>query len=318
MRNDLLAEIFRKSLLTRVFEDRFVRLAMEGVVPPLLHPGAGQEVAQIAAIAALQDDDPVLYAHRGTGYMVARGVSLSAMLADCAGRAGGTNNGKGGIMHVVDTARGIFGESGTLGGGFVISVGMGMAAKRKRPGQVVIHFFGDGGSNRGTFHEALNWAAVQKLPCVYVCENNGWAVSVPVSESTAVENIADRAHGYGIPGVVVDGVDPDAVLDAVRVAAERARRGDGPSLIEIKAVRLRGHYATDPQDYRPDAAEAASKDPLEALRARIISSGLMSEAEVASLQAACEAEVEAAVVEMQAQPLLSAEAAFEDLLVQGA
>jgi pyruvate dehydrogenase E1 component alpha subunit len=315
VRNDLLAEIFRKSLLTRVFEDRFVRLAMEGVVPPLLHPGAGQEVSQIAAIAALEDDDPVLYAHRGVGYMVARGVSLGAMLADCAGRAGGTNNGKGGIMHVVDTAKGIFGESGTLGGGFVISVGMGMAAKKKRTGRVVTHFFGDGGSNRGTFHESLNWAAVQKLPCVYICENNGWAVSVPVSDSTAVENIADRAQGYGIPGVVVDGTDPDAVLDAVRVAAERARRGEGPSLIEIKVVRLRGHYATDPQDYRPDAAEAARNDPLETLRARIISLGLMSEAEVASLQAACEAEVEEAIVEMQAQPVLSAEAAFEDLLV---
>jgi pyruvate dehydrogenase E1 component alpha subunit len=315
MRNDLLAEIFRKSMLTRIFEDRFVKLAMEGVVPPLLHPGAGQEVSQIAAIAALNDDDPVLYAHRGVGYMIARGVSLSAMLADCAGRSGGTNNGKGGIMHVVDVSRGIFGESGTLGGGLVISVGMGMAVKKKKTGQVVVHFFGDGGSNRGTFHESLNWAAVQKLPCVYICENNGWAVSVPTSESTAVENIADRAHGYGIPGVIVRGDDPDGVLEAVRVAAERARSGQGPSLIEIKATRLRGHYATDPQDYRPDAAEAAKKDPLVDLRARMISLGLMTEADITAMEAACHEQVEASVAEMQAQPELSAEAAFEDLLV---
>jgi len=315
LRNDLLADILRKSLLTRTFEDRFVRLAMEGVVPPLLHPGAGQEVAQIAAIAALHDDDPVLYAHRGVGYMIARGVSLSAMLADCAGREGGTNNGKGGVMHVVDTSRGIYGESGTLGGGFVISVGMGMAAKKKKTGQVVVHFFGDGGSNRGTFHESLNWAAVQKLPCVYICENNGWAVSVPVSESTAVENIADRAHGYGIPGVVVDGADPDAVVDAVRTAAERARAGAGPSLIEIKAIRLRGHYATDPQDYRPDAAEVAKNDPLEALCARVVGAGLISAAELESLRQACAAEVEEAVSTMQAAAPLGAEAAFEDLLV---
>ncbi|WP_293676627.1 thiamine pyrophosphate-dependent dehydrogenase E1 component subunit alpha [uncultured Phenylobacterium sp.] len=315
MRNDVLADIFRKSLLTRVFEDRFVKLAMEGVVPPLLHPGAGQEVAQIAAIAALKDDDPVLYAHRGTGYMIARGVSMRAMLADCAGRAGGTNNGKGGIMHVVDTSKGIFGESGTLGGGLVISVGMGMAVKKKKTGQVVVHFFGDGGSNRGTFHESLNWAAVQKLPCVYICENNGWAVSVPVSESTAVENIADRAHGYGIPGVIVDGADPAAVMDAVRTAAERARSGQGPTLIEIKAIRLRGHYATDPQDYRADAAEVAKNDPLETLRARVISMGLMTEAEVETLLTECEAEVQQAVEEMQASPPLSPEAAFEDVMV---
>ena len=161
----------------------------------------------------------------------------------------------------------------------------------------------------------MNWAAVQKLPCVYICENNGWAVSVPVADSTAVVNIADRAHGYGIPGVIVDGAVPDAVMDAVRTAAERARSGQGPSLIEIKAIRLRGHYATDPQDYRPDAAEVAKNDPLEALRARIVSSGLMSEAEVESLRRQCEAEVEQAVTEMQASPLLSPEAAFEDVMV---
>jgi TPP-dependent pyruvate/acetoin dehydrogenase alpha subunit len=313
MRNDVLTDIFRKSLLTRIFEDRFVKLSMEGVVPPLLHPGAGQEVAQIAALAALNNDDPVLYSHRGTAYMVARGVSLMAMLADSAGRAGGTNNGKGGIMHVVDVDKGIYGESGTLGGGLVISVGMGMALRRQKSSKVVVHFFGDGGSNRGTFHESLNWAAVQKLPCIYVCENNGWAVSVPVSESTAVENIADRAAGYGIPGVVVSGGDPEAVLDAVRVAAERARAGLGPSLIEIKAIRLRGHYATDPQDYRPDAKEVAKHDPLVSLRERVIGLGLMSEAEIADLEATYQQDVERAVDGMRASPELSADAAFEDL-----
>jgi TPP-dependent pyruvate/acetoin dehydrogenase alpha subunit len=228
MRTDLLIEIFRKSLLTRLYEDRFIKLSMEGVVPPLLHPGAGQEIAQIAALAALNDDDPVLYSHRGVAYMVARGVSLAAMLADSAGREGGTNNGKGGIMHVVDLDRGIYGESGTLGGGLVVSVGMGMALKYRRSSRTVVHFFGDGGANRGTFHESLNWAAVQKLPCIYICENNGWAVSVPVSESTSVENISDRAGGYGIPGVIVDGADPDGVFSAVATAATRARSGGAP------------------------------------------------------------------------------------------
>lgn len=315
MRNEILTQIFRTSLLTRVFEDRFIKLSMEGLVSPLLHPGAGQEVSQVAAIAALNDDDPILYAHRGTAYMVARGVSLAAMLADCAGRTGGTNNGKGGIMHVIDVDKGIYGESGTLGGGMVISVGIGMALKRKKTKQVVVHFFGDGSSNRGTFHESMNWAAVQKLPCIYICENNGWAVSVPVSESTSVENIADRAAGYGVPGVIVDGANPEAAYDAVRTAADRARSGAGPTLIEIKATRLRGHYATDPQDYRADAQEVLQRDPLVALRQRIVSLGLMSEADIAALEEECAGQVEAAVEEVRKAPEISADAAFEDLYV---
>jgi TPP-dependent pyruvate/acetoin dehydrogenase alpha subunit len=313
MDNDLLNAIFEKSLLTRVFEDRFVKLALEGFVPPLLHPGAGQEVSQIAALAALRDDDPVLYSHRGTAYMVARGVSLGAILADTAGRVGGTNNGKGGIMHVVDLVKGIYGESGTLGGGMVVSVGMGMALRYRKSSQVVAHFFGDGASNRGTFHEALNWAAVQKLPCIYICENNGWAVSVPVSESTSVRDIADRAAGYGIPGVVVDGSDPAAVFAAVDTAAARARRGDGPSLIELKVTRLRGHYATDPQDYRPDAAEVANRDPLLLLRKQIVTLGLLTEADIIRLENTYKDRVEAAVAEVRSAAELSPEAAFEDL-----
>jgi TPP-dependent pyruvate/acetoin dehydrogenase alpha subunit len=308
-----LLTIFKKSLLARLFEERLIKLSMEGVISPLLHPGAGHEVAQIAALSALNDDDPVLYSHRGLAYMIARGVDLTAMLADMAGREGGTNHGKGGVMHVVDVDRGIYGESGTLGGGFVISVGIGMALKRRTSKQVVIHFFGDGASNRGTFHESLNWAAVQKLPCIYVCENNGWAVSVPVSESTSVVNIADRAVGYGIPGVVVDGSDPDAVAKAIDDAALRARGGEGPTLIEIKVNRLRGHYATDPQDYRSDTVEIQQKDPLEYLRVRILRDGLMTAEEMAVLEGDYRKEIEVAVDHVKAAAELPADLAFTDL-----
>jgi len=313
IQNDRLRDIFAKALLARSFEARLIKLTAEGFLPPLLHPGAGQEVAQIAALSAVERDDPVLYSHRGVAYMIARGTSLSAMIADMAGRAGGTNNGKGGIMHVVDLPNGIYGESGTLGGGLVVSVGMGMALRRRSPGRVVVHFFGDGASNRGTFHEALNWAAVQKLPCIYICENNGWAVSVPTSVSTAVENIADRAAGYGIPGVVVDGADPDAVMAAVANAARRARAGEGPSLIEIKATRLLGHYAADPQDYRADAGSVAQRDPLAALRRRVIELGLLDEAEIEAMAAAHEAEIDHAVEAVKAAPPLDSDQAFTDL-----
>lgn len=313
IQNDRLKDIFSRALLARMFEARLIKLTAEGFLPPLLHPGAGQEVAQIAALSALNHDDPVLYSHRGVAYMIARGTSLSAMVADMAGRAGGTNNGKGGIMHVVDVPNGIYGESGTLGGGLVVSVGMGMALKRRRSSQLVIHFFGDGASNRGTFHEALNWAAVQKLPCIYVCENNGWAVSVPTSVSTAVENIADRAAGYGIPGIVVDGAEPDAVMAAVADAARRARAGEGPSLIEIKATRLLGHYAADPQDYRADAATVAGRDPLAALRERVVDLGLLDEDAIAAMTADYENRIEQAVEAVKAASPLDADQAFADL-----
>jgi TPP-dependent pyruvate/acetoin dehydrogenase alpha subunit len=308
-----LLDLFRTATLTRLYEERLLKLSMEGALPPLLHPGAGQEVSQLAVLAALRDDDPLLYAHRGLAYVIARGISLSAILADMMGRAGGTNNGKGGVMHIVDVAKGVYGQSGTLGGGLVVSVGMGMALKHKGSTQVVAHFFGDGASNRGTFHESLNWAAVQKLPCIYICENNGWAVSVPVSESTAIENIADRAAGYGIPGITVDGRDPEAVHEAALAAAARARAGEGPSLIELKAPRLLGHYATDPQDYRDDAGSMAVQDPLAMLRARLIAQGALGEAEAESFEDSCRSDIEVAVALARAAPELDPAAAFEDL-----
>jgi pyruvate dehydrogenase E1 component alpha subunit len=305
--------IFETATLCRLFEARIMRWAMEGGIPPLLHPGAGQEVAQLAALAVLKDSDPMLYAHRGLAYLIARGIPMTAILADAAGREGGTNNGKGGLMHTVDIARGVYGESGTLGGGFVVATGMGMALKKQRRPDVVVHFFGDGTSNRGTFHESLNWSAVQKLPILFICENNGWAVSVPTSASTAVEDIAARAAGYGIPGVIVDGGDPDAVADAVAVAAERARAGHGPTLIEIKAIRLLGHFATDMQEYRDNRDTVRAHDPMIALRERMLANGLIDEASIAAMEHRLAAEVEQSLDTVKAAPALSGDLAFTDL-----
>lgn len=310
-----LLAIHEIATLTRAFEDRTIKLSKEGFLPPLLHPGAGQEVGQLAALAALRPDDPLLYAHRGVAYLTGRGITLEQMLADMTGREGGTNNGKGGIMHVVDLARGIYGESGTLGGGFVIAAGMGMALKKQKRQEVVVHFFGDGTSNRGTFHESLNWIAVQKLPVILICENNGWAVSVPASASTAVDDIADRAAGYAIPGVIVDGGDPDAVFEAVTTAAERARRGEGPSLIELKCTRLMGHYATDPQDYRKGYDRSKVQDSLKKLRERLIENGLLTEQLVKALEEEIAIKVEHAIDTIKAAPLVSSDHAFTDLFV---
>jgi len=310
----LMLDVFKTSLLARRFEARIIQMAMAGEIPGSLHAGAGQEVGQAAAIAALNKDDYILYGHRGVAYMIARGTSLSAILADIAGKEGATSRGKGGVMHVVDVPHGILGESGTLGGGFVISVGVGMALKRRYPGRVVTYFFGDGTSNRGTFHESLNWAAVQKLPCIYFCENNGYAVSVPTSTSTAVPDIAARAGGYGVPGVVVDGSDAAAVYEVMQKAVERARAGHGPTLIEAKVTRLFGHYVADQQTYRSDAATVvATKDPLPKLQQVLMTAGILSETLLAQIEADVQRQIEEAVVTVKAAPLLAPEVALEDL-----
>jgi len=306
--------IFKTSLLARRFEARIIQMAMAGEIPGTLHAGAGQEICQVAAISALSRDDYILYGHRGVAYMIARGTPLWRILADIAGKEGATSRGKGGVMHVVDVPNGVLGESGTLGGGFVISVGVGMALQRRKKGQVVIYFFGDGTSNRGTFHESLNWAAVQKLPCIYFCENNGYAVSVPTSRSTAVPDIAARAAGYGVPGVVVDGSDPAAVYEVMQKAVERARAGHGPTLIEAKVTRLLGHYVADQQTYRPDAETVLkTKDPLPKLQQTLITAGALTETQLAQIEADVQRQVDEAVATVRAAPLLAPEVARQDL-----
>ena len=308
-------EVFRKMLLSRRLEERVRQLSMAGELPATLHPGAGHEACQIAALAALRPDDPMLYGHRGLAYWIARGLPPEKILCDIASKEGGTNRGKGGVMHVVDPPRGILGESGTLGGNFVIGAGVALAEKMRKTGRVVIVFFGEGTSNRGQFHEAANFAAVQKLPLLFFCENNGWAVSVPASASTAVENIADRAAGYAMPGTVVDGNDADAVHAAVGEAATRARRGDGPSLIEAKVQRFQGHYMGDPEPYRTkeEVAKLREKDPLPRFQQDLLRRGLLDDARLAAIEKEIASAIDRAVDFTKHQPLVAPSTAFESV-----
>ena len=308
-------DVHRKMLLSRRFEERIRRLSMAGELPATLHPGEGQEGCQIAALAALRPDDPMLYAHRGVGYWIARGLPLERILCDIAGKEGGTNRGKGGVMHVVDPSRGILGESGTLGGNFVIGAGVALAEKLRRSDRVVVMFFGDGSSNRGQFHEAANFAGARKLPCLFFCENNGWAVSVPASESTAVADIASRAAGYGMPGVVVDGSDLDAVYGATAQAAARIRRGEGPVLLEAKVVRFLGHFVGDPEPYRArESVEAErARDPLPRFQRDLRARGLLDDARLAALEAEIASEIDRAAEFVRRQPLAAPATAFESV-----
>ncbi|MCU0272914.1 MAG: thiamine pyrophosphate-dependent dehydrogenase E1 component subunit alpha [Acidimicrobiales bacterium] len=312
---ELRLRILRTAVLTRRFEERAARLARAGAIPAAIHLGAGQEVGQIAALAALRPDDPMLYGHRGAGYWFARGIPPATVLADIAYREGSTNRGKGGVMHVVDPARGVLGESGTVGGNFVLGAGIAFADRQLGRDTVTIVFFGDGTSNRGQFHEAANFAAIARLPLVLFCENNGWGLSVPASVSTSVDDIATRAAGYGMPGVVVDGCDPDAVFAAVSAAAARARAGEGPTLVEAKVPRIPAHFLGDKEHYRTDADRQAAldRDPLPRLVADVRARGLLDDDGLAALEAEVAAELDAAFDDVLARPLVAPATAFEGL-----
>jgi pyruvate dehydrogenase E1 component alpha subunit len=307
--------IYRRAVTARRFEERVSLLATSGEVPAGLHLGAGHEVCQLAALAALRPDDPMLYGHRGTAYWLARDLPLDRVLCDIADREGGTNRGKGGVMHVVDLDRGILGESGTLGGNFVVGVGVAYAERHQGRDSVTIVFFGDGTSNRGQFHEALNFAAVADLPMIFFCENNGYGLSVPVASSTSVDDIAQRAAGYGIPGVVVDGRRADEVFDATSQAAERARAGGGPTLIEAKVDRIGGHWLGDHERYRGDEHRdaARSRDPILVLEADLRERGAIDDRRVAELWGEVDARIDEAVAVMRSSPLVDPATATQGL-----
>jgi pyruvate dehydrogenase E1 component alpha subunit len=236
------------------------------------HPGLGQEGLQAGAVAALHEDDYLFYAHRGLGYALAKGMPLSELLGDLFGKVTGSTRGKGGgTVHFVDPERGVLGQGGTLGSNFVLGAGAACSSQLLGDGKVTAIFFGDGAAARGTFHEAALQASVWKLPVVWICENNGWALSAPITEQSPTEDIADRAAAYGVPGVVVDGQDALAVHAAVAEAVAHARAGHGPTLVECKTLRIRGHYEGDRQQYRTDLTDGVHipRDPLTLLREHV-------------------------------------------------
>ncbi|MGH7865491.1 MAG: thiamine pyrophosphate-dependent dehydrogenase E1 component subunit alpha [Candidatus Binataceae bacterium] len=308
-------DMYRKIILSRRLEERVAELIKAGQVGGFMHPGVGQESLQVAAIACLRPDDYLLYAHRGVAYWVARGIPLEKVLCDLAGKEGGTNRGKGGVMRVVYPELGVLGESGTLGGCFPIATGAGLSIQVKGEDKVVLCFFGDGTSNRGTFHESVNLCAVRKLPVIFLCENNGWAVSMPTERSTAVKDIAARAAGYAIPGKIVDGNDVELVHAAVTEAVKRARAGQGPSLIEAKTYRLWGHWIGDPDSYRSrEEVEARwRRDPLPIYERKLLDEKVLNEKLRAEIDADARAQIDRAIEFMRKQPFPKPETALEDL-----
>lgn len=302
-------DLYRNVARIRALELLLNRYIEEHGFGGFWHPGLGQEGIQAGAVSALRSDDYLFYAHRGLGYALAKGMSPVTLLADLFGKRPGSVGGKGGgTVHFVDPEIGVLGQGGTVGSSFVLGAGVGISAQMLGTDRVVAIFFGDGSSARGTWHEAALTASVWKLPLVWICENNGWAISVPISEQSPTENIADRAAAYGVPGVIVDGQDALAVREVTAEAVARARAGEGPTLIEAKTNRVRGHFEGDKQAYREGFVESLEvpRDPLKILREHV------DAGEADRIDAEADAEAEAALEEV-----LAMESGGVDVVTQG-
>ena len=241
MKNDIQSEAYLRMLKIRGFEQAVKQLVTEGEVPGAVHSSIGQEAAIVGACMALADNDYISGTHRSHGHPIGKGAELKPLMAEILGKATGVCKGRGGSMHFTDTSVGSIGESAIVGGGIPIATGAALSAQVKGTGQVALTFFGDGASNEGVLAECLNMAAIWKLPVIFFCENNGYAAVTPAKNTHGQPDVARRADGYGIPGVIVDGQDFDAVYAATQQAVARARRGEGPTLIEAKTYRFDEH-----------------------------------------------------------------------------
>ena len=290
--------MYERMLKIRHFETKVSELFATGDMPGFVHLYLGEEAVAVGACAALDDDDNITSTHRGHGHIIAKGGELKFMMAELYGKSTGYNKGKGGSMHIAAPQLGILGADGIVGGGIPIATGSGLSAKLQKTGRVTVCFFGDGASNQGTFHEAINIAASFSLPVVYVCENNLFGVGTRQCPAVRkIQNIADRAVGYSIPGVVVDGNDVLAVYGAASEAVERARAGEGPTLIECKTYRWRTHFEGEPDTYRDPAEvkEWLAKEPIGRFKAALVKQGVLTEDEAQAIEQRVIEELEEAV-----------------------
>ena len=312
-----LLTMYEKMRMIRTFEDKLHELFATGDIPGFVHLYAGEEAVAVGVITALGPDDYVTSTHRGHGHCLAKGVELKPMLAEIYGRVTGVCKGKGGSMHIADIERGMLGANGIVGAGIPIAAGAGLAAKIRKTGQTSVCFFGDGASNQGTLHEAINLAAIWDLPCIFVCENNGYAEATAPSYSTKVENIADRAVAYNIPGVVVDGQNVIEVYTAAKQATRRAQKGEGPTLIEAKTYRYYGHFEGDAMKYRTaeEVEEYHRRDPLKVFAEAIAPQAEISAGEMQAVDAQVDQRVLEAIEFAQSSPLPQPEDCLTDVYV---
>jgi len=310
-----LINMYRTMVRIRQFEERVSGEFAVGNIPGFVHLYIGEEACAVGACTALSPDDYVSSTHRGHGHLIAKGGRTDLMMAELFGKKTGYCKGKGGSMHIADIDLGILGANGIVGAGITLAGGAALSALMRHSGQVVLCFLGDGASNRGTFHEGVNLAAVWQLPVVYVIENNLYAEKTRIADTYKLPNLSERAGAFGIPDVTVDGNDVIAVYEAVTEAVTRARRSDGPTLVECKTYRMHGHFEGDPQTYKPpeEVEEWKRKDPVISFRARLLEMGILTENDAAAIDAESTQEIENAVVFARESPFPEPEEALEDV-----
>lgn len=313
-----LLNFYKTMYRMRRFEEEIFEFYKKGMMAGLAHLYMGEEAVATGVCAALKEDDYIGSTHRGHGHLVARGADIKKMMAEILGKETGYSKGKGGSMHIMALDKGILGANGIVGAGIPIATGAAYSAKFRGTKQVAVSFFGDGASNEGTFHESLNMASAWDLPIIYVVENNLYGISVDTRDVTNVTDLADRAHGYGIPGVVVDGMNVIAVYETAKEAVARARRGEGPTLIECKTYRWQGHHVGDPATYRSrrnpnEKAEWMKRDPINSLREKIINEKFSTETEVEKIENKIEEEIQEAVKFAAESPYPDVSEAFTDI-----
>jgi pyruvate dehydrogenase E1 component alpha subunit len=314
---ETLVGMWERMVLIRAFEETTGRQFADGHIPGFVHLYAGEEAVAVGVCTHLSDADYITSTHRGHGHCIAKGVDVAGMAAELMGRQTGICKGKGGSMHVADVEKGMLGANGIVGGGYPLACGAALTAKMHGSGAVAICFFGDGAANQGTFHESVNLAAIWNLPVVFVCENNGYAEATPFSYHCSVADVATRAQGYGIPGAVVDGLDVLAVFEVAGEAIARARRGDGPSLIEAKTYRFYGHEEGDAATYRTaeEVEKYRARDPLTTFEAYLTANAFATQADLERIAAAAQTTVDAAYAAGAAAPWPEPGETLEDVYV---
>jgi TPP-dependent pyruvate/acetoin dehydrogenase alpha subunit len=294
--NEKLVSFYRDMLKIRRTEEKLMEVFYAGEIQGFLHVSNGQEAAPVGIAACLNDDDYIGTTHRGHGYAIAKGLDLNRALAELFGRKAGYCMGRSGSMHLAALEKGVMGANGIVGGGIPIVCGAGFAAKYKGTTQVAVATFGDGATNEGAFHEAMNLAAVMNLPVIFLCENNGWAEFTPRHIHCKLENLADRAAAYGMPSAIVDN-DVEAIYEVCSEAVARARAGEGPTFIEVKNNRWHGHFVGDGQKYRSkeDIDQAMSKDCIKDLEDKLLKEKILKKADIGKIEESIKNELEAAV-----------------------
>jgi TPP-dependent pyruvate/acetoin dehydrogenase alpha subunit len=314
--NDLWSELYRRMVRIRTFEDEAEKLHLKGEIPGALHTAAGQEGEIVGACMALRLDDYMVGNHRSHGHPIGKGAQLRPLMAELLGKKTGVCQGKGGSMHLADFSVGSLGETSIVGSGLPVAVGAALGSKLRHSDRVVLCFFGDGASNEGTFHESLNLAAIWKLPVIFLCENNGYGATTPASATMSVADVAERAKAYLMPGSVVDGQNVVLVYDQVREAVDRARRGEGPTLIEAKTYRYADHavnmgFGFDRGD---ELVRWRLRDPIALFRSRMIESGF-DEAAIVAIEEEIRAAVADAIDFAKSSPYPSLDEAFDHTFI---